>query len=56
MKWHDVLQEQGVGYVAFTDTVRDERWGRGEAEEGGTTCKRARTWVAYLRPRIIHSS
>ena len=37
MKWHDVLQEQGVGYVAFTDTVRDERWGRGAADEGGTT-------------------
>ena len=31
MKWHDVLQEQGVGYVAFTDTVRDEmRGGVGE--------------------------
>lgn len=37
MKCHDVLQEQGVGYVAFTDTVRDERWGWGEAEKGSTT-------------------
>ena len=52
----DVLQEQGVGCVAFTDTVRDERWGWGEAEEGGTAWKRARTCVAYLRPRIIYSS
>lgn len=32
----DVPQEHGVGCVAFTDAVRDERWGWGVAEEGGT--------------------